>query len=48
MISSYLKQDREQVMSLLQKNTPEFFDVLEEKDLENYLENEVEDYFAYE
>lgn len=48
MIRKYSNSDKPKVIELLRKNTPEYFDILEEKDFENYLENEIEDYFVYE
>ena len=48
MIREYLSTDKPKVIELLRKNTPEYFDSSEENDFENYLENEVEDYFVYE
>ncbi len=47
MIRAYREEDKFQVIELLRQNTPEYFDVSEEKDLEHYLENEVEDYFVF-
>ena len=48
MIREYSKRDKSGIIDLLRKNTPEYFDFSEESDFENYLENEVEDYFVYE
>jgi len=48
MIRTYSKEDKPKVIALLRKNTPDFFDVSEEKDFEKYLEDEIEDYFVYE
>lgn len=48
MIRTYSKEDKPKVIELLRKNTPDFFDVSEEKDFEKYLEDEIEDYFVYE
>ena len=48
MIREYLRTDKPKIIELLRKNTPEYFDSSEENDFENYLENEVEDYFVYE
>ena len=48
MIRKYSNQDRVGVLELLRKNTPGYFDVSEETDFENYLDNELEDYFVYE
>lgn len=48
MIRKYQTKDAASVLNLLTENTPEYFDTSEEKDFENYLKNEVEDYFVYE
>ncbi|MBU2949649.1 GNAT family N-acetyltransferase [Tamlana agarivorans] len=48
MIRKYTKKDRHQVITLLRQNTPKYFASSEETDFENYLKNEVEDYFVYE
>lgn len=48
MIRKYSSSDKPQILELLKLNTPEFFAVSEEKDLKQYLENEVEDYFVVE
>ena len=48
MIRKYSNSDKPKIIELLRKNTPEYFDSSEEKDFENYLDNEVEDYFVYE
>jgi N-acetylglutamate synthase-like GNAT family acetyltransferase len=48
MIRKYSNSDKPKLIELLRKNTPEYFDSSEEKDFENYLDNEVEDYFVYE
>ena len=48
MIRAYSNTDKPKIIELLRKNTPEYFDSSEEKDLKNYLENEVEEYFVYE
>ncbi len=48
MIRVYSNKDKAGVIGLLRKNTPEYFDFSEETDLENYLENELEEYFVYE
>lgn len=47
-IRHYTPKDKLKVINLLQLNTPEFFDESEQKDLEHYLEHEVEDYFVIE
>ena len=48
MIRKYLNSDKPKIIELLRKNTPQYFDSSEEKDFENYLDNEIEDYFVYE
>lgn len=48
MIRGYSDQDKSKVIELLRLNTPKYFAASEESDFENYLENEVEDYFVYE
>lgn len=48
MIRKYLNKDKSKLIKILRRNTPEYFDVAEESDFKNYLENEVEDYFVYE
>lgn len=48
MIRKYSNSDKSRIIELFQKNTPEYFDSSEEKDLEHYLDHEVEDYFVYE
>jgi len=47
MIRKYSNTDKRAVIELLKQNTPKYFDFSEEKDFENYLDNEVEDYFVY-
>ncbi len=48
MIRKYSNSDKPKIIELLRKNTTDYFDSSEEKDFENYLDNELEDYFAYE
>lgn len=48
MIRPYTNTDKSKVIKLLRLNTPQYFDPFEERDFENYLDNEVEDYFVYE
>lgn len=48
MIREYSIKDKSRVIELLKHNTPKYFDSSEEIDFENYLDNEVEDYFVYE
>jgi len=48
MIRKYTREDKTAVVDLLKINTPEYFDLSEEKDLIAYLENELEDYFVVE
>lgn len=45
-VRRYNPNDRLAVLELLALNTPEYFDVSEKKDLEFYLENEIEDYYV--
>lgn len=47
-IRPYHQTDREAVIDLFRSNTPAFFDPSEEKDLIQYLDNEIEDYFVVE
>ena len=48
MIRAYLDSDSEEVVRLVQLNTPKYFHISEEQDLRNYLANEKEDYFIVE
>lgn len=48
MIRKYSTVDKPKAMELFRQNTPQYFDFAEEKYFENYLDNEVEDYFVYE
>ena len=48
MIRNYTKKDKSTLIELLRQNTPEYFDLSEEIEFINYLDNEVEDYFVYE
>jgi N-acetylglutamate synthase-like GNAT family acetyltransferase len=47
MIRKYSNTDKLAVIELLKQNTPKYFDFSEEKGFENYLDNEVDDYFVY-
>ena len=47
-IRAYRREDKASVISLLTANTPSFFHPSERQDLEDYLENEVEEYFVVE
>lgn len=47
MIREYSSCDKPQIIEILRKNTPEYFDASEENDFEYYLDNKVEDYFVY-
>lgn len=47
-IRTYKQDDKASVIALLKSNTPDFFDPMEQKDLEEYLDNEIEDYFVVE
>lgn len=48
MIRAYRKEDFEAVLSLFDQLSPHFFHPDERIDLENYLGNQVEDYFVWE
>lgn len=48
MIKRFRTKDKAEIIKLIQLNTPEYFDASEEKDLSNYLDNEIEDYFVFE
>ncbi|MCX7547239.1 GNAT family N-acetyltransferase [Xanthomarina sp. F1114] len=48
MIRKYLTKDKPRLIELLRQNTPEYFDVSEEGDYINYLDNKIEDYYVYE
>lgn len=47
-IRPYTENDKDSVIDLFRANTPDFFDLSEEKDLRDYLETEVADYFVVE
>lgn len=47
-IREYKKSDKENVLNLIRLNIPKFFDYYEEKDLINYLDNEIDRYFVVE
>lgn len=47
-IREYKKSDKEDVLNLIRLNIPKFFDYYEEKDLVNYLDNEIDKYFVVE
>ncbi|MBK8415505.1 MAG: GNAT family N-acetyltransferase [Bacteroidetes bacterium] len=47
-VRKYLPGDRSAVLELLQLNTPIFFSPAESKDLEYYLDHEIESYFVLE
>lgn len=47
-IRAYVPSDKEHVLALLRLNIPQYFAPEEEKDLEHYLENEIEGYFVME
>lgn len=47
MIREYSNIDKPKIIELFRKNTPEYFDQSEEKDLKNYLNHNIEDYFVY-
>ena len=44
-IKQYIPSNKKEVLKLLRANTPAFFDASEESDFENYLDNEIEDYY---
>ena len=48
MIRAYRAEDKADLMDLLKTNIPDFFAASEVKDLEYYLDNELEQYFVYE
>jgi|SRR5690554_3868293 len=48
MIRKYSNKDKPRVIELLQLNTPDYFNVSEEKEFENYLDHNIEDYFVFE
>lgn len=48
MIRPYTKSDQEALIALLRRNTPEFFDVSEEKDFVEYLRDDSDHYFVFE
>ena len=47
MIRKYTIRDKSRVLELFRLNTPIYFDPTEQSDLENYLKNQLEDYFVY-
>jgi [ribosomal protein S18]-alanine N-acetyltransferase len=48
MIRKFKIEDKEKVIELLRLNTPRFFDLSEEDDLQEYLVNESENYYVFE
>lgn len=46
MIKEYSESDKQEVIRLLQLNTPEYFDPSEEIEFIDYLDNKIEDYFV--
>ena len=48
MIRAFNRIDKEKLIELLWLNTPEFFDVIEEKDFIDYLEHYAQHYFVVE
>ena len=46
MIKKYSESDKQEVIKLLQLNTPEYFDPSEEIEFIDYLDNKIEDYFV--
>ena len=47
-IRSYNKNDQKEIIDIFLKNTPQFFALAELKDLEYYLNNEIEYYYVIE
>ncbi len=47
-IRNFKISDKESVLNLIRLNTPKYFSVNEEKDLDYYLDNEIDDYFVVE
>lgn len=47
-IRDYKYTDKESVLNLIRLNTPKYFSVIEEKDLDFYLENEIDYYYVIE
>ncbi len=48
LIRYYTHSDKDLVLKLVQQNTPKYFAVSEEHDLENYLQNEIDLYYVLE
>lgn len=48
MIRTYRKDDKNELIELVRQNTPQFFHPSEEMEFEQYLENNIQDYFVYE
>lgn len=47
-IRDYKNTDKDSVLNLIRLNTPNYFSVNEEKDLDFYLENEIDYYYVIE
>lgn len=47
-IKKYINAYKPDILGLFRMNTPEFFDVSEENNFADYLENQIEDYFVVE
>ena len=47
-IRAYKDSDKDVVINILRQNTPQYFSPEEEKDLVNYLDNEIDFYFVLE
>ena len=45
-IREYRTTDKDDVMELIRRNTPEYFAAEEEIDLSDYLDREIESYYA--
>ena len=48
MIRKFIKNDKDKLLELLQLNTPEFFDLTEEKDFIEYMEHHAQNYYVVE
>ena len=48
MIREYRNSDKEELLQLLDRNIPDYFDPAERNDYIDYLNDELEDYFVYE
>ena len=48
MIRLYASKDKDELISLIRLNTPQYFDVAEEAGFSTYLDKEIETYFVFE